>query len=79
MVVLHQDAVLPCNLPFKEAFCSSCLCYISLVWFFSKRQKSLIRYGPVILIPYFFVDAYDYLKAECVFGTNIDYNLILSY
>lgn len=77
MVVLYQDAVLPCNLPLKEAFCSSCLWYTCLVWFFLKRQKLLTTYGPAILIPYFFVEACDCLKAECVFGTDVDYKLIL--
>lgn len=37
----------------------------------------MITYGPAILIPYFVVEACDCLKAECVFGTDIYYNLVV--
>lgn len=52
MVMLSQDAVLPCKLPLKKAFCSSntpaCCMY-------QKWQKWLITYGPAMLTPFFSV------------------------
>lgn len=39
MVMLYQDAVLLYNLPLKETFCSSCLRYTCLAWFFLKKTE----------------------------------------